>query len=207
MPQWFDAVARSFPDPNLKAMVRHEIGKPPGYAAHSDLEKITQLDSGNYLGIKKLNGLQYCTGLTDLQLASNFQISDVSPLAKLINLINLDLYGANVGDITPLSNIVNLRELDLSNNRIGDISPLSSLTGLKFLDLTGNQISDITPLANLTALRSLDLYGNKITDIAPLADNKGLTGCYVRLKGNSLNAESVNVYIPQLKQRGVRVDY
>jgi len=116
MPQWFDAVARSFPDPNLKAMVRDEIGKPPGYAGYSDLKKITQLNSGNYMGIKKLNGLQHCTGLTDLELSAN---------------------------------------------QIRDISPLTELTSLKTLDLTGNP----------------------------------------------LNSESVNVYIPELRHRGVRVDY
>ncbi len=83
-----------------------------------------------------------------------------------------------------------------------------SLTNLTQLNLWFNQISDVSPLAFLTNLTQLNLLGNQISDISALVENSGLSdGDLVFLKDNPLSATSVNVYIPQLEQRGVNVEY
>jgi len=49
---------------------------------------------------------------------------------------------------------------------------------------------------------------NSISDISPLVENSGLSeGDTVDLGDNPLSATSINVYIPQLEERGVDVRY
>lgn len=95
--------------------------------------------------------------------------------------------------------------LSLEDNQIRDISPLASLTNLTVLDLWGNEISDLSPLTNLTNLTELYLCDNQISDILPLVENSGLgAGTEIDLMGNPLSATSLNDYIPQLEERGVK---
>jgi Leucine-rich repeat (LRR) protein len=76
------------------------------------------------------------------------------------------------------------------------------------LVLDGNRIRDISPLADLIRLEYLWLSGNRISDISPLVQNEGLgTGDQIYLGSNPLSSDSINIYIPQLKARGVTVDY
>jgi internalin A len=107
------------------------------------------------------------------------QITDVSPLANLINFKSLVLVNFKsffldsnqITDISPLANLINLRELSLSSNQITDISPLANLINLKWLYLYTNQITDVSPLSNLMNLKELWLSENPIPDRnCPLQD-------------------------------------
>jgi len=70
----------SIPDAGLEAVIRAAIGKPTGGILESDLKGITSLDASRK-GIRNLSGLQYCTGLTQLNLAYN-QIADIKVLTQ-----------------------------------------------------------------------------------------------------------------------------
>jgi len=60
----------------------------------------------------------------------------------------------------------------------------------------------------LTSLGRLDLNINQIVDIEPLVDNSGLgSGDYIVLVANPLSDTSITVYIPQLKAKGVEVEW
>lgn len=84
-------------------------------------------------------------------------------------------------------------------------SDLEPLTTLKVQE---KGIQDLTGLKYCVNLRQLNLYNNNISDISPLVENSGLSdGDFVDLSGNPLITTSVNVYIPQLEQRGVDVRY
>ena len=147
------------------------------------------------------------TSLESLDLGSN-PLDDITPLTSLSNLTRLSIFDSPIADISPLSSLTNLIELILTGNQISDVSPLASLTNLITLSLTTNQISDISPLASLPNLWSLSLSGNQISDIEPLVLNNGLSeGDWVNLMDNSLSDTSVDVYIPQLEERGVDVEY
>jgi Leucine-rich repeat (LRR) protein len=98
--------------------------------------------------------------------------------------------------------------VDLTLNKIKDISPLTNLAKLTTLELGQNWISDVAPLADLIHLENLQLPGNQISDISPLVQNEGLgTGDHIHLQRNPLSSDSINIYIPQLRARGVDVDY
>jgi hypothetical protein len=168
-----------FPDPNLEAAIREAIGKPTGDIYASDLEGLSSL-TAVYGNITDLTGLEYCTGLEDLNLRSN-QISDISPLVNLSSLHWLNLPMNEITDISPLANLASLDWLDISMNEISDISSLANLTNLTILLLFYNQIGDISPLGNLTSLTHLGLTHNPVSGISPLVNLTnlnalGLTG-------------------------------
>ncbi|MFC1981254.1 leucine-rich repeat domain-containing protein [Chloroflexota bacterium] len=176
-----DETPVTFPDANLEAAIREAIDKPEGLIFTSDLDGLTSLKTK---GITDLTGLEYCSNLTELDLAWN-----------------------KISNISPLSNLTDLTYLGLGGNEISDISPLSNLTDLTYLSLAWNEISDISPLANLTKLTELHLEGNQIADASPLVENSGL-GAKDKLwllRGNPLSDTSLSVYIPQLKKRGVSI--
>jgi hypothetical protein len=163
--------------------------------------------------ISDISPLSNLTGLEWVILDDN-SISDITPLANLTNLTKLSLSDNRIRDISPLVSLTNLVMLHLANNQIDDITPLSNLVGLGtqewemisyslHLDLGGNQIIDITPLSNLTALKRLSLSNNQISDISPLANLTNLTTVY--LWENPLSSDSINIYIPELRARGVNV--
>ena len=82
------------------------------------------------------------------------------------------------------------------------------MTNLIFLGLPGNLIVDISPLSGLTNLDDLSLLDNGIIDIKPLVDNTGINrNDTILLVGNPLNDISINTYIPELRARGVDVDW
>ena len=109
--------------------------------------------------------------VTHLYLSSN-SLTDISPLASLTSLVELDLSNNQIEDISPLSELTNLRSLTLGEyyggNEISDLSPLSGLVDLLFLSLEDNLAKDLAPLSGLVNLRDLILKENKITDVSDL---------------------------------------
>ena len=51
---------------------------------------------------------------------SDNDISDITPLSKLITLEELGLYKNDITDVTPLFGLVNLKKLELFDNPISD---------------------------------------------------------------------------------------
>lgn len=91
-----------FPDPNLETAIREAIGWPTGDIMYCDLQDLTGLTALGR-GIIELEGLQYCTNLSTLQMSAN-QITDISALAGLVNLSWLGLDDNHITDIYPLVN-------------------------------------------------------------------------------------------------------
>lgn len=136
-----------FLDPNLEALIRVEIGKATGDIVASDLATLTSLD-GAGMSIWNVTGLEYCSGLRELDLGHN-QITDVSPLGDLVDLMRLSLRDNEISDVSPLAALVNLERLSLGGNGMTDVGPLAALVKLKKLLLWGNHVRDVSPLAAL----------------------------------------------------------
>jgi len=138
------------------------------------LTGITTLDVSSNK-ISDLSPLENLTGLTDLDVGYNWPLSDMTPLSKLTNLTNLGL-GANViTDFTTLVKLTKLTTLSLRFSGIADAMPLSGLTNLEELDLAFTEVTDATPLTNLNKLTTLDISRTSLANLAPLAQMKGLT--------------------------------
>lgn len=125
-----------------------------------------------YLDENQLNsteGLKYLTNLEVLSLNTASLGYDYSGLGELTKLRYLYLSNTNQSDISFLANLKNLYELDLTRNQIKDISPLQNATSLRLLYLSYNLIEDIAPLASLKNCIKFDLSHNQIKDLLPLS--------------------------------------
>jgi Leucine-rich repeat (LRR) protein len=203
----------SFPDPELEHAIRVALNKPTGPLTIDDLESLTALYAEDN-HITDLTGLELCANLRVLdlgKLGTSNEISDLSPLSGLNNLLWLYLDGNEITDLSPLQYLTNLVALCLYGNEITNLAGLSGLINLERLLLGANKITDLTPLTALTSLRTLDLKGNNITDIQPLLANTGLgAGDSLNLQKNCLNLDEGSPamhVINILKDRGVEVIY
>ena len=168
------------PDPNLRHAVIEALNLPAGAPiTQPDMRKLNSLDVTE-TNVMDLTGLEYATHLIELKIGHNPQLSDLTPIAKLIGLNYLDAGRCNVSDITALADLKNLNFLQLNRNYITDLTPLANLTQLTALRVEDNRITDLTPLANLTQLSRLEAQNNQIGDITPLANLTQLTNLYLQ---------------------------
>ena len=127
------------------------------------------------------------------------------PDPNLRDVVEIGLGKAEGEPIAP-TEMLTFACLEAPGASIRDLTGLEGATNLTGLDLLSNNISDISPVAGLTDLRWLDLSGNNISDISPLVANTGLgDGDTVYVQGNILSYLSIDVHIPILQSRGVRV--
>ena len=172
-----------FPDPALDQRIRVSIGKPDGEINKKDLLCLESFWTSED-GVYDLEGLQYCTNLTFLQISFE-QITNISLIHELTKL-----------DALCIS----------FNSLLSDISPLQGLYLLDDLRMGGCPISDISVLQDLPNLRYIHLMGCEISNIYPLVANPGLgPGDEVVLLSNPLSETSIEIYIPQLEEKGVTV--
>ncbi|MDG1138699.1 MAG: hypothetical protein P8N49_04190 [Opitutales bacterium] len=127
------------------------------------------------------------SGATDLVLLSN-NISDLTPLAGLTNLVQLNLKENNLSDLSPLSELTSLLTLDVEENEISDLSPLANLDNLINLAVGGNKVTEILALSNLLNLVELDIENNQISDLSPLSSLTNLE--QLKLHDNNLSVIS-----------------
>lgn len=81
--------------------------------------------------IANLEGLQYATSLRKLYAVPN---------------LNADHYWGLITDLAPLANLINLEEISLDSNDISDITALGNKPKLKVLSISYNHITDVSPL-------------------------------------------------------------
>ncbi len=115
------------PDKALESAVRAEIRKPLSlFLTVKDLEQVRTLDAAG-LGISRLDGLEYCSSLTELFLNDN-QIREITALRRMDKLVKLDLGGNSLRNIEAIAGLLNLEYLDLSGeeNIIKDWAPLEA---------------------------------------------------------------------------------
>lgn len=173
-----------FDDINLENLIRETLNKPTGEITKLDMQSILVLRGFQY-NIEKLKGIEHCANLKELYLGDN-----------------------EIEDISPLSNLSELQNLSLHFNKVTDLDHLKNLGKLQALVLADNNISDIGPLVNLTDLNFLKVGGNEIIDMQPLVQNIGIgSGDIINIVDNPLSETSLNVYIPELEARGVRLYY
>ncbi len=139
-----------------------------------------------------IGGREYPVNLTSLDLRElGLTDEELEGLAKMTDLVELDLRGNEMTDLSPLSGMANLKELRLSgdiggNDGISDLSPLSGLSRLKVLHLPAANIEDLSPLFGLVQLEDLALIDpasdlGLAEDITPLASLVNLKELYLKI--------------------------
>ena len=196
------------PDPGLDKAVRWQLGKQAGEITREDLASLVRLEvSAKTKGSRKvetLEGLQYATNLTQLELSYN-AITNISQLSELTQMRELKFHGGQgkIGvfgpatDFTPLRGLTNMTSLYLSYHEIYDLwaftampklqemvvvdCALNTLRGLPDLNpslrklvLSGNDLSDISELSEMKNVHTLWLDVNRIGDLSPLSGMESL---------------------------------
>jgi Leucine-rich repeat (LRR) protein len=114
--------------------------------------------------------------LVSLEVSDNAKIKDLSPVAELSFLKELDVSECRVSDLSPLKNL-QLEKLTITNNPIKDLGPLSEMASLKKLRFGGRDfklIDTIDPLANLVNLEEISMVDSLVSSVKALNNCKSL---------------------------------
>lgn len=143
-----------------------------------DLKKVYRLElSNNKLTNDNIPKLVAIPTLTNLSVARNYTLTDVSPIMSRTDWVALNLGGLNFSDTTQISPMSQLKYLSLDNLRINsklDLAPLASLDNLQALNV-GHQLigltdDDVLPIKDLPSLTALNISGNDIRDLQKITD-------------------------------------
>ena len=104
--------------------------------------------------------IEFCGNRVPLDATSltcnDSSMTDLSPLRVLTCLEELDLTCCEgMRDITPLAELKKLKQLNLCLTGVENITPLQELAALEELDLSFNNVTDFAPLNGLKNLRNL----------------------------------------------------
>lgn len=116
--------------------------------------------------IQTLSDLSLMKSLDNLILVYQ-RIDDISPLKEL-NLLTLIFVGNYITDLSPLADMKTLRQLNISNNPVADISSLASLQRLETLYIQQCSVTDISVLEKMPGLTSVDVSSIPCSDYSPL---------------------------------------
>jgi len=136
-------IAKLFLDQALQACVDN-------YAMSDPQNILTTADQITTLGT-------YCDGVKIFINNESTQITSLSGIENLTNLISLDLENNLISDLTPLKKLTKLTTLRLQSNKISIYAPLSALINLKHLDLSNNIFSATTDLSAINTLSNLEI--------------------------------------------------
>ncbi|MGN0631143.1 MAG: leucine-rich repeat domain-containing protein [Ruminococcus sp.] len=137
--------------------------------------------------ISDLSPFENLENISSVYFSQN-KITDISPVCKE-SLYNMSMGGNMISDISMLADLENITEIELSNNQISDISALAEHYKLSDVDLSKNQIEDISPLHECFHISTLDISGNKISDISVLEYIDDLS--YLTMNDNQIEDISV----------------
>lgn len=101
------------------------------------------------MSMQSLEGLQYATGLTSINLDPNIVVSAAT--------FGTGAKNGNLWDIDALKNLNELRSVMIQMFSINDISALANKPNLTSLSLAYNQIADLSPLATNKGNKGLNL--------------------------------------------------
>ncbi len=159
------------PDPNLHGAIAKALGKAPGTPiTMEEMATLKEIETSKlgFNGIRDLTGLEFAVNLRKL-VVNNSEISDLSPVAGLTQLLSLGFERNKVSDLSPVAGLENLEVLGFNFNLVSDLSPVAGLKNLSYLAFAHNQASDLPSLAGLENLRNLHISDNNISDLSPLS--------------------------------------
>ena len=172
------------PDKNLQKIVSESLGIGVQDVTKDNIKTLSTLKSNRKdININNLEGLQYATSLTSLQVYAK-GLTDLSPIKSIASLKNLVLIDSSVSDFSMFNVNTSLEFLYLSPSKVYADSDRSTDVETLYNDNSVRQISEKFPnLSNLTlqgycngqSYTDFPTYTGKITDVSPLAKLKNLT--------------------------------
>lgn len=159
----------TFTDANLAVCVADalDLSNTTRTFNNLDLLSITALGCSSHT-IVSLGGLQYLSGLVDLDLSGNY-INDISQISALTNLQSLILSENTFGDISPITSLPNLQNVTLNGVGLASIDAMAGMSTLKNVKLADNALTNIDAVATFPVLVSLDVSGNELSELSAVS--------------------------------------
>ncbi|CAL6062127.1 Leucine_rich repeats-containing protein [Hexamita inflata] len=158
----------------------------------------------NSCNLSDLSGIEIMTQLINLNLSMN-QLKQIEKLAPLEGLTCLDLGQNNIDDISVLSNFKKLNTLDISQNLVSDISSIAVLTQIKILDISYNLISKLDDISALINIERLNVSKNNIASIDCLGNMVDLI--YLNISMNQVTSLAVCKKLPKLQDLRIKSNF
>jgi internalin A len=175
------APALEWSDPALEKEVRRKASKVEGNITLADVRKVRSVDlTRSGVDIESLDPCIFpqLTSLHHLYIGKG-SITDLSPIKTLVKLEGLRISMNPVSDIGPLAGMLQMDRLDLGRTQVRDLTPLKKMNNLTELMLDDTPVDDVTPLAGLAKLERLSIKRTRVTDISPLKSLRKLKFLYV----------------------------
>lgn len=160
----------TFKEPLIEQAVRLQLGLGEEETiTESMLEKITDIKIvGNEIygpdtEVDRLT-LSFVADGQNIENTGQGEISDLSDLAHMKNLLRVVLGRQKIVDISPLEGL-RIYELNVAENQIEEVSVLSTLPYLKRLDIGSNPAENLDALKNCSSLEKLCLDGMNIQNV------------------------------------------
>ncbi len=102
-------------------------------------------------------------------------ISSLEDIAKLKNLMSLQIYYNMIEDLSSLAGHKLLQHINLKSNVIYNVSPLAEIPNLNDVALASNPIRDFSLLQNISLLKSLDVSNTPLMGLEDLGHMPRLT--------------------------------
>lgn len=160
----------TFKEPLIEQAVRLQLGLGEEETiTESMLGKITDLKIvGNEIygpdtEVSRMT-LSFAADGENIENTGQGEISDLSDLAHMKNLLHVVLGRQKIVDISPLEGL-RIYELNVAENQIEEVSVLSTLPYLKRLDIGSNPAEDLDALKNCSSLETLCLDGMNIENL------------------------------------------
>lgn len=164
----------TFSDPAIESAVRQMLQFGENHDIFTnDLWSVTEFTvPAEATAYDDLAHLPYLEKLT-LQNAA----ADLTVLAKLIQLTELDLTGSTVTDdaLAAIASLPNLQKLSLADCNLSTIANLEGASSLTMLNLESNTIRNINALASMKTLTELNMQHNALTSLTALEGLSQLT--------------------------------
>lgn len=178
----------NFQDEKLEKAIKEKLNKNDDEAVlQKDMEALASINLYGK-GIKSLEGLQYATNLTHVNLFYN-EVEDISPLGSLTKLRGVDLRSNRITSIEALATLTNMEELQLSGNQIASIDVVKQLPRLRYFEANDNKITDIQVLSTATQLEVIEISNNRIADVKPIVKLPNLA--YLNISNTQISDLSV----------------
>lgn len=137
-------------------------------AVPSALHALREVEMSQLKGLTRLDFLAGSRELRRLAAGGSPRLKDISALAGMARLEQLNLRDTAITDLAVLADKRALRALYIQSTAVRDLAPLANLRALKELNLSRTGVSSLHPLKGAINLRSIWLYDTQVSDLSPL---------------------------------------
>jgi len=140
-------------------------------AVLAELHSLRKISLGNSKALTHLDFLRNCRHLRVVAAPWCSELTDVSALAGLPYLEEVDLTDVPITDLEPFADKQHLERLDISGTQVAELGPLGSCLNLEYLNVKNTPVRELAPLRQLALEQFRELH---VDEAVPEAERQAL---------------------------------